>query len=240
MKKLFLMLMVALAVVACNKNETDEPEAPSTTTETEGPQEEGGDTFVITPSIIADQFKELSVLIGMDKAAAESALTKNGWTDYGGTFVMLTDFSMSQVTFTTNESNVVYEMNCAIFPDTTKVGKANYKPTMNCNYIKNMIANIGETFELGQAKTACRFYMTYNSTYYVLYHSAQEFCGMVTDAFLNDTKTVYLDSSISHWDPQNPTTFVGASLGCSRYPLPDVTETEYRVSIRFANETLMQ
>lgn len=229
MKKLFFILAAAVALAACNPTTPEEPEEPIE------PQQD----TAFAENIIYNQFNDLLPLVGMQLADAQSALVSKGWTNYenSGIFVLITDFSMSQVNFVCNASDVVKDITCSISPYT--VTPATYEPQMYCNYIKDAVKKIDYNFVMGQAMKTCRFYATYNQIGAKWCSSPQDFESYINDGNLDATNTIYLDATIQTWTKESGAPFTGVQMGVRKTtPIEGVTINEYSVAFDFKDETI--
>lgn len=228
MKKL-LFILAAVALVACNPTTPEEPEEPTE------PQQD----TAFAENVVYNQFNDLLPLVGMQLTNAQSTLESKGWTNYenSGIFVLITDFSMSQVNLFSNASDVVWNVTCSISPYT--LTPATYKPQMYCNYIKDAVKKIDYNFEMGQAKTTCRFYATYNQIGAKWCSSPQDFESYINDGNLDATNTIYLDATIQTWTKESGAPFTGVQMGVRKTsPIEGVDINEYSVAFEFKNETM--
>lgn len=231
MKKLFLVLAAAALLVACNKNNGNEPENPD-------PKPQQDTTVVIQKNVIYDQFAEVLPLQGMAKASLESALTSAGWTKYDGVEIYgkSTDNTTTEFSYKVNSSDVVYEITLNVRPYQSG---DKYEPNMTLAYVKDVIKKIGSNCTMGVGKIDCRYFCAYTQIGQRYTANPDEFDATFFDNNLNGVTVYYLDATIQNWikvveEGQTQAPFVGVNIG---FRTDDSSsDNEYKMTFVFTDE----
>lgn len=228
MKKLFLILAAAVLLVACKKENGNEPVNPD-------PKPQQQDTVVDNP--LYNQVMQIMPLVESQKSTFESEMKKIGFEKAEGTetYIKITDNTFSEVTYVANSSDNVYSISCAIRPYAKADVK--YEPTMTINYIKDIIKKIGGNCELGVNKINCVFNGSYNQLEQRILFVVGDFQTYFNENNMNGSTTVYLDSQIQNWifgEPNPP--FVGMQMSIhDANQMEGSNAKEFKLAFTFAN-----
>ena len=230
MKKLFLVALAAIALVACNNNQ--EPVDPT-------PDPGQDSAKVITQNLIYDHFKEVYPVIGMDQATFETTLTNAGWSKYEGTeiFVKTTNYTTAELNYELVGENV-YKVTYSVRP--YKTDGVTYEQNLTIDYVKDFIINkVGYNFELGTAKTSCRFVASYSQIGGKVCSNTNDFNAYFTSMNLNGSTTYYVSTAIETWTPESQVAYVGAKISFRESQLEGTSEMEFNVAVELVDETMM-
>jgi len=238
MKKLLFALAAVALLVACNKNNGNEPTDPKKDDPTKPTQDT---TVVINDNPVYNLFKEVLPFQGMTKTNFESSMQGAGWTKYEGTEVYgkTTANTTSELTYTTVGDGLVYKITLSVRPN--KSG-ASYTPNMTIDYVKDVIKKISSNCEMGTEKINCRYLCAYTSIGQRYTQSPSEFAATFNAGNINGVSVYYLDSRIQNWTMPNQgekaAVYTGVIIGFrTASPIDGSSASEFNMAFEFTDET---
>lgn len=231
----FIAMMVAFAAVSCSKdNDSTKKDDPTPVTPP------AYDT--ITKNPIYDMFSIGKDMLGNTRSNFYQHLTSKGFTEAvpgsGSTcsvYLYQTNNYGVQTTDSVNSQGKIYYISMTIVPVNYKQDNS-YVPMLTLDYAKNAINRISSQFNMGSCNL--RFWGTYNESGYRWFETISDLVTNCTDAKFNKTTSIWIDSSLSHYDATDWNAFIGFQL---RAIAPDVQITsaiEYSYPICFVDNRI--
>ncbi|MCQ2343480.1 MAG: hypothetical protein MJ002_00970 [Paludibacteraceae bacterium] len=232
MKKLFSMaliaLMVTFATVSCGSDDSNSKNPPVT------PQENPDVTDTITKNPIMDAFYAGKDLIGKSHDEVVSALKAKGYYDNGGIIMFVGESYYVQMNDSANEEGKVFNLSLTVTPYNSGMGV--YKPMLTMSYAYDAVKKIGSQFNMGSHQL--RYWGTYNQVGTRMAANYEEFIKYVNSGNFNQNNSIWIDSTIQHYDATDWNSFIGLQLHSTKYDVAGSDVVEFSFPINFIDNGL--
>lgn len=222
----FIAMMVAFAATSCSKDDSKEPDDP------QHDNPEVTDTITVNP--IVNTFNLGKDQLGKTHEEIANMLKSKGYEDYGTVMMYMGESYCIEVIDSTNSQGKVFNLTLTIYPNNS--GSGEYKPMLTMSYAYDAVKKIGNQFNMGSHQL--RYWGTYNQVGTRMASSYEEFIKYINSGNFNQNNSIWIDSTISHYNAEAWDEFIGLQLHSKEYKVSGSDVKEFSFPINFIDNSL--